>query len=87
MPNIESAAKRMRQAVVRREKNRAVTSKILTLRRQFLVAVESGDKAKAETAYRAFCSAADKARKVGVIKDNTADRKKARGAALLAKMK
>jgi small subunit ribosomal protein S20 len=87
MPNIESAAKRMRQAVKLNAKNRAVKSKILSLRRRFLGLVEGGDKAKAQEAYRVFCSAVDKARKVGVIKDNNANRKKARCAARLAAMK
>ena len=87
MPNIRSAAKRMRQANVNQARNRTVRNRIHTLRRKFLLSVDGGDKVKAELDYRAFCSAVDKGRKTGVVKSNTADRKKSRAAARLAGIK
>jgi small subunit ribosomal protein S20 len=87
MPNIESAAKRMRQAARRQAANRAVRTKIMSYRRRFLEAVAGGDKTKSQEAFRQFCSVVDKARKRGVIKDNNADRKKSRAAARLATLK
>ena len=87
MPNIESAAKRMRQAAKHQAANRAVKTKIMSYRRRFLEAVASGDKAKSQEAFRQFCSVVDKAGKQGVIKANNADRKKSRAAAKLAALK
>ena len=86
MANNKSAAKRARQADVRRLKNRGAKSEIMTVRRQFIEAVESKDKGKALEGFKAFCSILDKSAKRGIIMANNADRRKARASAMLAKM-
>jgi small subunit ribosomal protein S20 len=86
MANNKSAAKRARQADVRRQTNRSAKSEILTVRRQFLQAVESKDKGKALEQFKAFCSILDKSAKRGIIMTNNADRRKERASAMLAKM-
>lgn len=86
MANNKSASKRARQADVRRQKNRSAKSEILTVRRQFIEAVESKDKAKALAQFQAFCSVLDKSAKRGIIMANNADRRKGRASAMLAKM-
>ena len=47
MPNIKSAVKRVKTSEARRLKNAANRSKLNTVRRSYLDAVASGDKAKA----------------------------------------
>jgi small subunit ribosomal protein S20 len=86
MPNIKQAGKRARQAEVRRLTNRSARSTIATKRRVFVEGVESKDKAKAMAGFQEFCSVLDKTAKRGIIPPNTADRRKARAAAMLAKM-
>ena len=86
MPNIKQAGKRAKQALVRRSSNRSTKSEIATARRIYTEAVESKDKAKALKEFSAFCSILDKSSKRGIIKKSTADRRKSRAAAMLAKM-
>jgi small subunit ribosomal protein S20 len=86
MPNIKSAGKRAKQAVVRNVRNRSGKSLIATKRRLLVAAVESKDKDKAMACCRAFCSLLDKTAKRGIIKKNAADRSKSRASAMLAKM-
>jgi small subunit ribosomal protein S20 len=86
MPNIPSAAKRARQAVKRRQRNRAEKATIHTQKRLFLQAVEEKDKEKSLKAFRDLASALDKAVKKGILPKNTADRGKQRASARLAKL-
>ncbi len=86
MPNIKSAAKRVRTAAKANLRNRSVRSELLTYRRKVVEAIESGDKAAATTAVSVYSSKLDKAVKKGVIKRNTADRKKSRSALALARL-
>ncbi len=86
MPNIESAAKRARQAEVRRLRNRSARSAIVTQRRAYLKAVESNDKTLAMKLFREFCSLLDRTAKRGIITKNTANRRKSRASHMLAKM-
>jgi small subunit ribosomal protein S20 len=86
MPNIKQAGKRAKQALVRRLRNRSTKSGIATARRVFVEAVESKDKAEAMKQFNAFCSILDKSAKRGIVKKNTADRRKARASALIKKM-
>lgn len=83
MPNTKSAAKRARIAGERRIRNRASKGKIGTARARFLKAVSGGSQSEALSLFREFCSAVDKALKQGVIRANTAARKKSRAAARL----
>lgn len=84
MPNIKSAEKRVRQSEKNQKKNRAVKSKISTVRRPIIEG--SLDKDAMKKAVSAYASTLDKAVKQGVIKKNTADRRKSRAAKRLAKM-
>lgn len=81
MPNIKGAEKRMRQAEKARVKNKAVKTEIKHVRRSALSLVAGTE--DAEAVYRKYCSVLDKAAKKGVIKKNTATRRKARAHARL----
>lgn len=86
MPNIKSAAKRVKTAAKANLRNRSIKSELLTFRRKVEEAIAAGDKSVATAAISTYASKLDKAAKRGVIKSNTADRKKARTAAALAKL-
>lgn len=79
MPNIKGAAKRMRQGAKRHVRNKAAKTEIKHVRREVLSAE------KIEAAYRKYCSILDKAAKHGIVKKNTAIRRKRRAAARLKK--
>lgn len=76
MPNLKSAKKRMRQNVVRHDRNVQVRSRIKTARRNMMEALASSDAEKSAEALRIYSSVLDKAAKIGVIKKNTAVRRK-----------
>lgn len=80
MPNIKSAEKRMRQYRKRQAVNKAAKTEIKHQRR----AVLETEKVTPE-AYSRYCSILDKAAKRGIIKRNTAIRRKRRAAARLSK--
>jgi small subunit ribosomal protein S20 len=86
MPNIKSAGKRAKQAEVRRVANRSAKSSVATTRRIFMEAIESKDKEKVMLAFRAFCSILDKTAKRGILTKNSADRRKSRASAMVAKV-
>lgn len=83
MANSVSAAKRARQAEKHRLVNQTVQGEIGTVRSRFLRAVADGSRDEALSLFKQFCSVVDKALKSGVIKANTASRKKSRAAARL----
>lgn len=78
MPNIKSAKKRMRSSEKQRTGNLEVKSKVRTARRKMREAVAAGDAETANAAVRSYSSTLDKAVKRGVIKKNTAIRRKKR---------
>ena len=81
MPNIKSAKKRAKTSEEARQRNKAVKSRVKTARGKFMkTAAEGGLEASTE-AYKTYCSTLDKAAKKGVIKRNTAIRRKRRAAA------
>lgn len=84
MANCPSTRKSIRKTKSRTERNRAVKSRLRTFRRKTLELIESGDKEKAEEAYREYASAADKAAKKNVIHRNAANRLKSRMATRLS---
>ncbi len=86
MPNIKSAAKRVKTATKANLRNRSVKSELLTYRKKVEAALAAGDKTAAFEAISKYASKLDKAAKKGVIKRNTADRKKSRTAQAYAKM-
>lgn len=77
MPNKKSAEKELRKTVKRNTANKKVSSKLKSLTKTNLKQVASGDKTVKE-AYVATIKIIDKAAKKGIIKKNTASRKKSR---------
>ncbi|VGO20050.1 30S ribosomal protein S20 [Pontiella sulfatireligans] len=86
MPNLISAKKRMRQNVVRHDRNQQVRTRIKTARREMFEALEAKNTEAGETALRSYSSVLDKAAKAGVIKKNTAIRRKTNAANGLRKI-
>ena len=80
MPKYTSAQKRDRTSMEKQSRNRAVKSLVRTARRKLLESFQRNDKTECQALYQAYCSTLDKAVKKGVIKKNTAIRRKARAA-------
>ncbi len=78
MANIRSAEKNIRKTAKRTLANQAVKSRIRTLRKKVLSAVEKGDKDAAKESLSTFSAAVDKAAKTKVIHANTSSRLKSR---------
>ena len=86
MPNIQSAAKRMRSDLKKHLKNQAVLSELHTLYKKLAEDAATDPKTVSEKA-RSLVSKLDKAVTQGIIPHGRADRKKARIAKLIAKQK
>ncbi len=86
MPNLKSAKKRMRQNVVQYERNVQVRTRIKSARRSMMEALENKDAEAGATALRSYSSVLDKAAKAGIIKKNTAVRRKTNAANGLRKI-
>jgi small subunit ribosomal protein S20 len=86
MANIASQEKRIHRAERERLENRRYTSSVKTYFRRLETAVESGDADSAEAEFRALCSQIDRGVRSGALHRNNAARKKARAAALRAKL-
>ena len=86
MPNLKSAKKRMRQNVVCYDRNVQVRTRIKSARRSMMEALEAKDAEAGQTALRSYSSVLDKAAKAGVIKKNTAVRRKTNAANGLRKI-
>jgi small subunit ribosomal protein S20 len=80
MPNLKSAKKRMRQNEVRQERNQKVRTRIKNARRAMMESLEAKNSEAGQAALRTYCSVLDKAAKRGVIKKNTAIRRKTNAA-------
>ena len=76
MPNIKSSKKDVISSKIAYEKNKADKSALKTVIKKYDAALESGDKAAAEVAYKAAVTAVDKACKKGLLHKNNAARKK-----------
>ena len=76
MPNIKSAVKRVSVIEKKTLQNNMIKSAYKTAIKAFEAAVEAGDKAKAEETYKFAVKKVDQACTKGVIKANTASRKK-----------
>ncbi len=76
----------MRQNTVRHDRNVQVRTRIKTARRSMMEALEAKDAEAAEAAMKSYSSVLDKAAKVGVIKKNTAVRRKTNAANGLRKI-
>lgn len=84
MPNIHSAVKRMRVSEKARQRNKAAKSKISTQRRRLIEACAAKDADKSRQLFSEYCSTLDKSAIKGIIKKNTAIRRKRRAAAKIA---
>jgi small subunit ribosomal protein S20 len=82
MPNIEQQKKRVRTASRERLQNLRYRSTVKTLSRRLQAAIEGGD--SAETEYRELVRTLDKAVSKGALHRNTAARRKAQAAKLVA---
>ena len=86
MANIKSAQKRMRSSESRRVGNLAVKTRVKSAKRKAREALEAGVAETAGVAVREYSSVLDKAVKRGVIKKNTAIRRKRRATEALRKL-
>jgi small subunit ribosomal protein S20 len=84
MANHKSAIKRNRQTIVRTERNRAEKSRMKTIRKKAIAAIDSGDKEAAAKAASDFSSVVDKAAKRNLIHPNKAANLKSKTAKALA---
>ncbi|MFM2199844.1 MAG: ribosomal protein [Verrucomicrobiota bacterium] len=84
MANHKSAIKRNRQTEVRTERNRAEKSRMKTIRKKAISAINSGDKDAAAKAASEFSSVVDKAAKRNLIHPNKAANLKSKTAKALA---
>lgn len=78
MANIKSAQKRARQSVKHRANNMAMRSKMRTHLKKVVTAIESGDRAAAESSYKAAVPVLDSMVTKGIVHKNKAARHKSR---------
>lgn len=78
MPTTKSAAKRLRQSLVRKAQNRAMRSAVKTQVKKVRAAVKDGDFAKAEVEFKAASTKLDRAGAKRYIHPNAASRTKSR---------
>ncbi len=84
MANTKSAIKRNRQTVTRTDRNRAEKSRIKTIRKQTIAAIQSGDKDSAVKMSSEYASVLDKAAKRNLIHPNKASNLKSKAAKAIA---
>jgi small subunit ribosomal protein S20 len=87
MPHSQSAKKRLRQSLDRREQNRSVKRSVKTQCRKVTEAVEAGDAAKAQDELRLAAEKLDRAAARKVIHRNAASRTKSRLSARIKGLK
>jgi len=87
MPNTKSAERRMRSNARKEQHNRAITSRLRRVEKDYRALLVGGKKADATKALPGVHSTYDKAVKSGVITRATANRKKSRLAIALATAK
>ncbi len=87
MPNIKQQEKRVRIAARQRLENLRYRSTVKTLARRLEVAVEEGDDEKVQAEHLALVRMLDKAAAHGALHRNTAARRKARAARIIARAK
>ena len=78
MANSAQAKKRAKQAELHRTRNAGVRSMMRTYIKRVYYAIEAGDKAAAEAAYKEACPVIDKVAGKGLIHTNKAARHKSR---------
>ena len=87
MPTTKSAKKALRQSIKRRERNLKRKKRIRDLTKKIKNLLSKNKKEEAEKLLPWLYKALDKSAKVGVIKKNTANRKKARITSMINKGK
>lgn len=78
MANTNQAKKRARQAVVRNDRNTSARSMFRTYVKNVVKAIEAGDKAQAEAAYKLAVPVIDKMCNKDIVSANKAARHKSR---------
>jgi len=78
LANLRQAAKRARQAEKRRQQNASQRSEMRTFVKRVVKAIARGDKAGAETAYKAAVPVIDRVAHKGLVHENKAARHKSR---------
>ena len=86
MPNIKSAKKRVKVIQTKTLRNQMVKSALKTYTKKFEVALASGDKAIASQAMSLVTKKIDQAVAKGIMKKNTASRRKSKMAVALNKI-
>ena len=86
MANTKSAIKNIRKNRARYLQNRMVISRLKTLEKKFLSALETKDSNLAKVASVSFISALEKAKKSSLVHANRVSRKKSRCASLLSSL-
>ena len=89
MANIKggrAARKRDRQNEKARKRNSVCKAKLHDAHKKLFKAADAGKKDEADKKFKEFVSGLDKAVKKGIIKKNTADRKKSRAQLKMNKM-
>ena len=76
MPNIKSSKKDVISSKIAYEKNKANKSELKTNLKKFDAALDAGDKAAAEAAYKVAVKSVDQAALKGLLHKNNAARKK-----------
>lgn len=76
VPNIKSAKKRVELAKAANARNKADKSDLKTSVKKFEAAVAQGNRAQADSAYKAAVKTVDQAVRKGILHKNTAARKK-----------
>ena len=76
MPNIKSSKKDVISSKIAYEKNKANKTALKTVVKKFELALESGDRAAAEAAYKMAVKAVDQGINKGILNKNAAARKK-----------
>jgi small subunit ribosomal protein S20 len=84
MPNIQQQKKRVGTAIRQRDENIRFRSTVKTLTKRLQSAVEAGDAAAIAAEHRTLVRWVDRAATKGAIHANTAARKKAQAARLVA---
>jgi len=84
MPNIRQQEKRVRSAVRQRDENLRYRSTVKTLTKRLEAAVKTDDKDKVAAEHLELVRTVDRATSRGAMHKNTAARKKARAARLVA---
>ncbi len=78
MPNTKSAEKRVRGSARKAAQNVSIKSRLKTVEKKFLTALEGGKIDEARRLFNDTASTYDKAAKSGVVKKEAASRKRSR---------